>query len=152
MIERVRPVAYPGKGTTFYSWLDVPSTASTPEIARAYRKKSVQLQCVLDASRASLSLEADRLRLVRTRTQVSRAHMIGSQGLAWCRRFCETRRVVNGTPIALFNSGISHERIRYDFFYKNGVPRWRGTGYYYARFRPGLGVSNVKQVMVILLN
>ena len=31
--------------------------------------------------------------------------------------------------------------VRYDFFYKNGVPRWRGTGYYYSRFRPGLGVS-----------
>ena len=30
---------------------------------------------------------------------------------------------------------------RYDFFYKNGVPKWRGTGYYYSRFRPGLGVS-----------
>ena len=31
---------------------------------------------------------------------------------------------------------------RYDFFYKNGVPKWRGTGYYYSRFRPGLGVSS----------
>ncbi|CAO3620180.1 unnamed protein product [Cunninghamella echinulata] len=30
-------------------------------------------------------------------------------------------------------------RERYNFFYKNGVPRWRGTGYYYARFRPGVG-------------
>jgi len=30
-------------------------------------------------------------------------------------------------------------RKRYDFFYKNGVPKWRGTGYYYQRFRPGLG-------------
>lgn len=29
----------------------------------------------------------------------------------------------------------------YDFFYKNGVPKWRGTGYYYSRFRPGLGVG-----------
>ncbi|KAG8900649.1 hypothetical protein FRB99_005828 [Tulasnella sp. 403] len=29
-------------------------------------------------------------------------------------------------------------RKRYDFFYKNGVPRWRGTGYYYSRYRPGL--------------
>ncbi|KAI7872757.1 DnaJ domain-containing protein, partial [Spinellus fusiger] len=35
----------------------------------------------------------------------------------------------------LRNSG---SRERYNFFYKNGVPRWRGTGYYYARFRPGL--------------
>jgi len=30
-------------------------------------------------------------------------------------------------------------RDRYDFFYRNGVPKWRGTGYYYSRFRPGLG-------------
>ena len=33
-----------GKGTTFYSWLDVPHTASTAQIAKAYRKKSLQLQ------------------------------------------------------------------------------------------------------------
>ncbi|KAG5458293.1 MAG: hypothetical protein BJ554DRAFT_1506, partial [Olpidium bornovanus] len=30
-------------------------------------------------------------------------------------------------------------RKRYDFFLQNGVPRWRGTGYYYRRHRPGLG-------------
>ena len=30
-------------------------------------------------------------------------------------------------------------RERYDYFLKNGFPKWRGTGYYYARFRPGLG-------------
>ncbi|KAJ6598975.1 DnaJ domain-containing protein [Mycena vulgaris] len=32
-----------GKGTTFYSWLDVPSTATTAEIAKAYRRKSMVL-------------------------------------------------------------------------------------------------------------
>ena len=31
------------------------------------------------------------------------------------------------------------ERERYDHFLAHGFPRWRGTGYYYARFRPGLG-------------
>lgn len=35
---------YAGKGTTFYSWLDVPPTASLTEINKAYRKKSMQLQ------------------------------------------------------------------------------------------------------------
>lgn len=35
-----------GKGTTFYSWLNVPSTATTAEISKAYRKKSMQLQYV----------------------------------------------------------------------------------------------------------
>ena len=40
-----------GKGTTFYSWLDVPSTASTNDIAKAYRKKSMLLQSVFFYSR-----------------------------------------------------------------------------------------------------
>ncbi|KAJ6260005.1 hypothetical protein Dda_5650 [Drechslerella dactyloides] len=30
------------------------------------------------------------------------------------------------------------ERERYDHFLRNGFPRWRGTGYYYSRVRPGL--------------
>lgn len=30
-------------------------------------------------------------------------------------------------------------RDRYDHFLKNGFPKWKGTGYYYSRFRPGLG-------------
>ena len=30
-------------------------------------------------------------------------------------------------------------RARYDHFLNNGFPVWRGTGYYYSRFRPGLG-------------
>lgn len=42
----------------------------------------------------------------------------------------------------------SESRKRYDFFYKNGVPKWRGTGYYYARFRPGL--SAVFVFLIIL--
>lgn len=33
----------------------------------------------------------------------------------------------------------AEKRKRYDHFYENGVPRWRGTGYYYSRYRPGLG-------------
>jgi len=33
-----------GKGTTFYSFLDVPSTASITEIGKAYRKKSEHFQ------------------------------------------------------------------------------------------------------------
>ncbi|CAG8565363.1 15446_t:CDS:2 [Dentiscutata heterogama] len=32
----------------------------------------------------------------------------------------------------------SETRDRYNFFLKNGVPKWRGTGYYYNRYRPGL--------------
>lgn len=33
-----------GKGTTFYSWLGVTPAATTPEVAKAYRKLSIKLQ------------------------------------------------------------------------------------------------------------
>lgn len=29
-------------------------------------------------------------------------------------------------------------RARYDYFHANGVPRWKGTGYFYTRFQPSL--------------
>jgi len=92
-----------GKGTTFYSWLDVPPSASMAEIGRAYRKKSMLL------------------------------HPDKNPGVKGAQeRFA--RLGVVGTILR-----SQEARERYDFFYKNGVPRWRGTGYYYSRFRPGLG-------------
>ena len=27
---------------------------------------------------------------------------------------------------------------RYDYFYTKGFPKWKGTGYYYSKFRPGV--------------
>ncbi|KAH7105544.1 DnaJ-domain-containing protein [Auriculariales sp. MPI-PUGE-AT-0066] len=90
-----------GKGITFYSWLDVPSTASSSEIAKAYRKKSLQLHP--DKNPGVKDIEARYARL--------------------------------GVVQKILRS---ENRERYDFFYKNGFPRWRGTGYYYSRFRPGV--------------
>ncbi|RPD67186.1 DnaJ-domain-containing protein [Lentinus tigrinus ALCF2SS1-7] len=101
-----------GKGTTFYSWLDVSSTASTPEISKAYRKKSLQLHP--DKNKG-----------------VKHAH----------ERFARL-----GVIAAILRDPAKRER--YDFFYKNGVPVWRGTGYYYSRFRPGLGTVLVFLVVI----
>ncbi|KAI9063266.1 DnaJ-domain-containing protein [Trametes sanguinea] len=101
-----------GKGTTFYSWLDIPSTATTSEISKAYRKKSLQLHP--DKNKG-----------------VKNAH----------ERFARL-----GVVASILRN--PEKRERYDFFYKNGVPRWRGTGYYYSRFRPGLGT--VLTFLVIL--
>lgn len=92
-----------GKGTTFYSWLDVPNTATTSEIAKAYRKMSMQLHPDKNPNDQKIHERFARLGVVST-----------------ILRNAESRK-------------------RYDFFYKNGVPKWRGTGYYYSRFRPGLG-------------
>jgi hypothetical protein len=40
-------------------------------------------------------------------------------------------------------------RERYDHFLRNGFPTWRGTGYYYERFRPGLG-SVLMGILVVM--
>ncbi|KAF8165267.1 DnaJ domain-containing protein [Crassisporium funariophilum] len=92
-----------GKKTTFYSWLEVPSTATTNEIAKAYRKKSMQLHPDKNPDVKGIHERFARLGVI--------AKILRNK----------------------------EERKRYDFFYKNGVPVWRGTGYYYERFRPGLG-------------
>jgi len=92
-----------GKGTTFYSWIEVSPSASMAEIGRAYRKKSMLLHPDKNPGVKGIQERFARLGVV--------ASILRSQ----------------------------EGRERYDFFYKNGVPRWRGTGYYYSRFRPGLG-------------
>ncbi|KAG0709715.1 DnaJ-domain-containing protein [Suillus ampliporus] len=92
-----------GKGTTFYSWLDVPPTATLLQINKAYRKKSIQLHPDKNPGVKGIHERFARLGIIAT--------------------------ILKNTE----------GRKRYDFFYKNGVPKWRGTGYYYARFRPGLG-------------
>ncbi|KAJ7638894.1 DnaJ domain-containing protein [Roridomyces roridus] len=101
-----------GKGTSFYSWLDVPSTATTPEIAKAYRKKSMILHPDKNPNDKTIHERFARLGVIST---------------------------------ILRNK---ESRERYDFFYKNGVPKWRGTGYYYSRFRPGLGTALVFLIFV----
>jgi curved DNA-binding protein CbpA len=41
------------------------------------------------------------------------------------------------------------ERERYDHFLRNGFPAWKGSGYYYDRFRPGLA-SVLLGVLVVI--
>ncbi len=43
----------------------------------------------------------------------------------------------------------TENRERYDHFLAHGFPKWRGTGYYYARFRPGLGSVLVGLFLVL---
>lgn len=40
-------------------------------------------------------------------------------------------------------------RKRYNFFRKNGVPVWRGTGYLYRRWRPGFGTVLVGLLLFV---
>ncbi|KAK4056271.1 hypothetical protein OIO90_002714 [Microbotryomycetes sp. JL221] len=91
-----------GKGTTFYSFLNLTKGANDKDIAKAYRKRSLELH---PDKNPNDSVIAD--------------------------RFARLGVIVNILRDA-------EKRKRYDFFHDNGVPKWRGTGYYYSRYRPGL--------------
>ncbi|WVO15315.1 hypothetical protein L204_102971 [Cryptococcus depauperatus] len=103
-----------GKGTTFYSHLNIPASATTQQITKAYRKKSLELHPDKNPGIKNIHERFARLGII---GQILR------------------------NP---------ERRERYNFFYKNGVPKWRGTGYYYSRFRPTL--SHTVVFLILLTN
>lgn len=92
-----------GANTTFYSFLNVSSRATTDEISKAYRKRSLQLHPDKNHGVKDAQARFERLGLI---AKILR------------------------TPDV---------RERYDHFYRNGFPKWKGTGYFYSRYRPGVG-------------
>ncbi|KAJ1799887.1 hypothetical protein LPJ59_001518 [Coemansia sp. RSA 2399] len=52
-----------------------------------------------------------------------------------------------GLVVNILRNGES--RKRYNFFRKNGVPVWRGTGYLYRRWRPGFGTVVMGLVLFV---
>jgi DnaJ family protein C protein 1 len=116
----------------FYSWLNVPSTANLDQLNKAYRKKTMVLQYVTVVT-LTIVFKNIPLHILIQALICSPDKNRGVKNIE--ERFA--RLGVIGTILRNPES-----RKRYDFFYKNGVPKWRGTGYYYARFRPGVGVSH----------
>lgn len=88
-----------GPKIDFYSYLNVSPSASTAEIAKAYRRRSLEVH-------PDRGGDPDRFARMGTIANILRD---------------------------------AEKRKRYQYFYENGVPRWRGTGYYYRRYQPGLG-------------
>ncbi|KTW28965.1 hypothetical protein T552_01595 [Pneumocystis carinii B80] len=104
-----------GKGTTFYSFLDLKKGPDSriDEINKAYRQKA-------------LELHPDKIK-------DKKFYKISQE------RFSKLGLIAN-----ILRNGESKER--YDFFYKNGFPKWKGSGYYYSRYKPSF-----KFVLIILL-
>ncbi|ORX39070.1 DnaJ domain-containing protein, partial [Kockovaella imperatae] len=113
-----------GKGTTFYSWLEIEPSASKNDIVKAYRKKSLELHPDKNVGGKDIEARFARLGLI---NEILRS---------------------------------PERRDRYNFFYKNGVPKWRGTGYYYSRYRPTLShtliflvfLTSLFQLLVLRMN
>lgn len=129
-----------GSNTTFYSFLDITPTANKDEINKAYRK----LSRVLHPDKARGNWLANYNKPTKPVTKAGAKPTVHVQ----------KDKKPSQSEIGKFNKEASArferlsivanilrgpERERYDHFLTNGFPVWRGTGYYYERFRPGLG-------------
>ena len=129
-----------GPGTTFYDFLGVRPSASQEDISKAYRKKSR----LIHPDKAKQSFIASR---AQTTSKTPLGQKKKKPGVHVAKPPSESEiqahvkkageRFARLGVIATILKGPGRER--YDFFLTNGFPKWRGTGYYYARFRPGLG-------------
>ncbi|KAI5358524.1 Putative DnaJ domain, Chaperone J-domain superfamily [Septoria linicola] len=129
-----------GANATFYSFLAIKPNAGPDEINKAYRKLSRTLHP--DKARGSWIANYNKPTPVKTKAGAkptvhvqkdkkpsqSEIKKFNKEASARFERLSLVTNVLRGA-----------ERDRYDHFLKNGFPAWRGTGYYYERFRPGLG-------------
>ncbi|KAL9138682.1 MAG: hypothetical protein Q9175_000118 [Cornicularia normoerica] len=129
-----------GPEVTFYDFLGVKASASQDEIVKAYRKKSRTIhpdkakQSLIASKAKATSKPILGLKNKKPGVHVNKAPTESEIQIA-VKKASERYARLGVIAEVLKGSG----RERYDFFLSNGFPKWRGTGYYYARFRPGLG-------------
>jgi curved DNA-binding protein CbpA len=132
-------VASEGANSTFYSFLPIAPSATSAEINSAYRKLSRSLHP--DKARSVFIANynkpppipkksgSEKVTVQKNKKpSESEVKKFGKEATARFERLSLVTNVLRGP-----------ERARYDHFLRNGFPAWRGTGYYYERFRPGLG-------------
>ncbi|EMD62011.1 hypothetical protein GGP41_002498 [Bipolaris sorokiniana] len=120
-----------GQNVTFYDLLGVKPNASQDQLTKAFRKKSRDLH----PDKARQTFVANYAKKNKKKgTSVGKqpsnreieAHV--QKVTAAYQRLSVVAKMLQGP-----------ERERYDHFLRNGFPAWKGSGYYYDRFRPGLG-------------
>ena len=115
-------------------FLEISRSASQSDINKAYRKRSR----VLHPDKAKQSLIASRAKAKPTQSGAKPTVHVNKPPSARELRNAEKEASERFTRLGLITEILRGEgRERYDFFLDNGFPKWRGTGYYYARFRPG---------------
>ena len=137
-----------GPNITFYDFLGVKTSASQTELNKALKKKSrtlhpdkVKQQFIAARSTAKPKHTGEKkspgvhVSKGPSEKEVRNAYKEATERYA---RLAVVAKILQ-----------SENRQRYDHFLANGFPKWRGTGYYYARFRPGLSTVLVGLFLVL---
>ncbi|KAL4900594.1 hypothetical protein BDW74DRAFT_94508 [Aspergillus multicolor] len=125
-----------GANVTFYDFLGARPNANQDELNKAYRKMSRLLHPdkVKRTFIANSSKDKSKSKTSQKGVHVNRGPTKREIDAA-VKEAHERAQRLNVVANILRGPG----RERYDYFLKNGFPKWKGTGYYYSRFRPGLG-------------
>ncbi|KAI9880415.1 MAG: hypothetical protein M1830_003455 [Pleopsidium flavum] len=141
-IFRLRDEVEASEGTdvTFYDFLGVKPRASQDEITKAFRKQSR----LIHPDKAKQSFIASKFKSTskqnsgaKNKNTAARVDKGPSQREIRDAETQASDRFARLGVVANILKGPGRER--YDHFLNNGFPKWKGTGYYYARLRPGLG-------------
>lgn len=131
-------VASEGDEVTFYDFLGVRPSASRKEINDAFRKRSRAIHPD-KAKHNFVTTKSIPKPKAASENKKPGTHVSKGPSKKELDKFMKeaTERYSRLGVVANLLKGP--ERERYDHFLNHGFPTWRGTGYYYTRYRPGLG-------------
>ncbi|KAF5017759.1 hypothetical protein F66182_10287 [Fusarium sp. NRRL 66182] len=124
---------------TFYDILGVPPSASLDDITKAYRKQTRNLHP--DKVKQHIRSKAGKDKKTGAKVKAPTAAEINTA----VKKAGEAQARLS----LIANILRGPERDRYDHFLSNGFPLWKGTDYYYNRYRPGLGTVMVGLFLVV---
>ncbi|KAF4459280.1 hypothetical protein FALBO_13951 [Fusarium albosuccineum] len=127
----------PDPAATFYDILGVSSSASLDDITKAYRLKTRSLHPDKVKQQMRAKAAKDKKAGAKPPTPAEIKTAVKKAGEAQAR-LSLIANILRGP-----------ERDRYDHFLSNGFPLWKGTDYYYNRYRPGLGTVMVGLFLVV---